>query len=156
VLKFVFVGLWACVVTLGTAYSVMTWKAQQQHAAAHPTETKAELEQIKTKLISVPLVLSGNVLGYVMAQFTFTVETKVAKTMSVNPDIYLVDEAFRVIYSGDAVDFRSQRKPDVAALGRLIKEAVNKRLGAELVKEVYVQELNYIPREQFRGGNAKH
>lgn len=154
-IKYIVVGFWVCVVTLGSAYAVMTLKAQQQQAAAHPAEPKVEIEQIKTKLISVPLVINGVVLGYVMAQFTFTVEAAAAKTMPVKPDILIVDEAFRVIYAGEAVDFRRIGKSDVGALANKIKEAVNKRFGIELVKDVYVQELNFIPREQFRGGGSK-
>lgn len=153
-LKYIFVGVWVCAVTLGSTYGVMYWKAQKQQAAAHPTETKVVLEQIKTKTISVPLVLNGTVQGYVLAQFTFTIEASVLDSLPVKPDLYLVDEAFRLIYAGEAIDFRTLRKPDVAALGRLIKDAVNKRLGTELVKEVFVQELNYLPKEQFRGGTA--
>jgi hypothetical protein len=152
VVKYIFVGIWVCAVTLGAAYGVMYWRAQQQQAAAHPIAPKIEIEQIKTKMISVPLVLNGTVHGYVLAQFTFTVEAKAANALPVKPDIYLVDEAFRLIYAGEAIDFRTLRKPDVAALGRLIKESVNKRFGTELVKEVFVQELNYVPKEQFRGG----
>jgi hypothetical protein len=73
--------------------------------------------------------------------------------MTVKPDIYLVDEAFKVIYSGSAIDFRNPSKPDFAALGQTIKDNVNARFGGNFVQEVLVQELSYLPQERLRGGS---
>lgn len=152
-LKYIFVGVWACVVSLGSAYGVMYWKTLQAQHAANPVEVKPEYEQVKTRMISVPMVYDGAVQGYVLAQFTFTVEVQAMKAAAVKPDLYLVDEAFRLIYAGEVLDFRKLRKPNIAALAQLIKENVNKHYGGkEVVHEVFVQELNYLPKEQFRGG----
>ena len=154
-LKYIFVGLWVCGVTLGSAYGVMLWQAQNQYHAKDKPVEKVEFEQVKTKVISVPIVHEGKVRGFVLAQFTFQIEASMLKDMAVKPDIYFVDEAFRIIYSGEVVNFSTLRKPDLPALAKVIKESVNKRLGKDLVHEVFVQELNYIPQEQFRGGTRK-
>jgi hypothetical protein len=155
VLKYIFIGIWVCGVTLGSAYGVMYWQAQSRYHAADKPKEKVELEQVKTKIISVPIVYEGKVRGYVLAQFTFTIEASMLKDLEIKPDIYFVDEAFRIIYSGDIVNFTTLRKPDIPALAKVIKDSVNKRLGKDLVREVFVQELNYIPQEQFRGGVKK-
>ena len=38
------------------------------------------------------------------------------------------------------------------ALGKKVAENVNKRLGAQVVEDVLVQELNYVAKDNVRGG----
>ncbi len=157
--KFLVTGVWLCAITLGAAYGVMSWRAQQaaeqQELAEKEAKAKADTEQVRTKMISVPLVVDGVVRGYVLAQFTFTLNSRLARSLPVKPDVFLVDEAFRLLYSGEAVDFKTLRKTEVGTLAEKLKEKVNKRFGADLVQEVFVQELNYLPKEQSRGGSPR-
>jgi hypothetical protein len=151
VIKYILLGIWICGVTLGSSYGVIVWQAeQQQKTGAAPA--KLPIEQVQTKKINVPVIANGTLKGYVLAQFVFHIDAAALKGMNVKPDIYLVDEAFKVIYSGKAIDFRNPLKPDFSALGRTIKDNVNARFGQGFVQEVLVQELTYLPQEKFRGG----
>jgi hypothetical protein len=152
VLKYLVIGVWVCSVSLGSAYGVMSWHAQQQQAAANPQNEKVELETLKTKMVHVPIVDRGALQGYVLVQFTFTMDAKVAEELSIKPDVYVVDEAFRLIYSGEGVNFRTLNNPDVGKLGKLVKDNANKRMGHEVIRDLFVQELNFLPKEQFRSG----
>jgi hypothetical protein len=153
-IKPLLLGIWLCGVTLGAAYGIMTWQ-KQQRAAAEAVKTEAPvLEQMQTKVINVPIIADGAVQGYVLAQFTFTVEANKLKELSTKPDLILVDEAFKLIYAGEAVDFRRLRRADVDALSKILLANVNKRFGQALVHDVLVQQLNYLPRDQLRGNNG--
>lgn len=153
-IKYIFLGVWACAVTLGSTYGVMMWQASQQRAAAgKPGEpVKVPVEQVQTKRINVPVIANGTLKGYVLAQFVFQIDAAALKEMKTKPDIFLVDEAFNVIYSGTAIDFRDPQKPDFSALGKTIKEKLNARFGAGFIQEVLVQELTYLPQDKFRSG----
>lgn len=152
-IKYILLGLWICGVTLGSSYGVIWWQAQQQQKKdAAGEQPKIEIEQVQTKRINVPVIANGALKGYVLAQFTFHLDAVAVKQMKVKPDIYLVDEAFKVIYSGTAIDFRDPQKPNFAALGKTIKDNLNARFGAGFVQDVLVQELTYLPQEKFRGG----
>jgi hypothetical protein len=152
VIKYILLGVWICGVTLGSSYGVILWQAQQQQKAGAAEQPKVVIEQVQTKRINVPVIANGALKGYVLAQFVFHIDAAALKEMTVRPDIYLVDEAFKVIYSGKAIDFRDPQKPDFSALGKTIKENVNARFGPNFVQEVLVQELTYLPQEKFRGG----
>jgi hypothetical protein len=158
-IKYLLFGLWICGVTLGSAYGAIIWSMQK---AAETTDNKGsqdQYEQIKTRMITVPVIVEGKLQGYVMAQFVFQINVAATKEMGIKPDLFLVDEAFKVIYSGEAIDFRNARKKDVAALSELIKKRVNTRFGENFAKEVLVQELNYLPQDRMRGGaltGARH
>lgn len=164
-IKLMLAGLWVCLVTLGSTYAVVIWRAAAsapQEAAAAPAtggahETAAAPhggsgDAIKTRMISVPIVADNAIQGYVMAQFAFTVDGKVMKQLPVKPDVFLVDEAFKAIFAGHGIDFRQFKKQDLPGLTKEIADNVNKRLGVHLIGDVLVQELNYIPKDQVRGG----
>ncbi len=145
-------AFWICAISLGSAYATLLWQIQARESAEADKSKKTSIEQVQTKRISVPVISEGTLKGYVLAQFTFQVDASALKKMTVRPDIFLVDEVFKAIYSGEAINFRNPQKPDVGELSALIKKNVNKRFGKDFVKEVLVQELNYIPQERFRGG----
>jgi hypothetical protein len=151
-IKSIAVGLWVCIVTVLSTYAVVTW--QTAHSA--PKEASSQklfggLEAVRTRMISVPVIDDGTVRGYVTAQFIFTVDAKLNKRLSVKPDLYLLDEAFRTIYEGRSLDPRHFKKQDLSVLAKEIAQNVNKRLGLALVDDVLIQELAYTTKDGIRG-----
>lgn len=152
-IKLVASGVWACMVTLAAAYAAVTWKAGYRAPESEPDKTATgALEYIKPRQISVPIIVDGALQGYVVAQFVFTLNSHVLKRLSIEAQAFLHDEAFRAIYAGENIDFRRLRKQDLPALSKKIAENVNKRFEADLVREVLIQELTYVPKDQIRGG----
>ena len=152
-IKLILSGLWVCLVTLASTYAAVSWLAPRVPEPETQTQKlSGGLDSVKTRMISVPVVADGAIQGYVMAQFVFTVDSKTMKHLSVKPDVFLLDEAFKAIYGGDSVDFRQFKKRDLQGLSKQIGDNVNKRLGVRLIEDVLVQELNYIAKDQVRGG----
>lgn len=150
-IKLVLSGLWVCLVTLASTYAAVSWHTTR---APEPETQKlfGGLESVRTRMISVPVVADGAVHGYVMAQFVFTVDANVMKRLSVKPDVFLLDEAFKTIYGGERIDFRQAKKQDLPGLSKQIADNVNKRLGVALIDDVLIQELNYITKDHVRDG----
>ncbi len=147
--KIVLVGLWAALSALGSFYGVMVWKAGEE-AGVQPKELFAALEQVKTDIISVPMISKGEVQGYVLARFVYLADGERLKKLSVKPDVILMDEAFRLIYESPVSDFQRIEKYDLAKLTKRLKERANKRLGKDLVKDVLVDSINYVARSEIR------
>src|SRR6266545_3968902 len=106
-IKPILTGVRVCVATMGSAYLGAMW----QKPAAAPTERRehnssSDSTPVRTRMISVPIVADGGIRGYVVAQFSFTASAKLMKHMSVKPDLYGLDEAFQLIFSGELIDFR--------------------------------------------------
>ena len=153
-MKLLFVGIWVCAVSLGATYGVIQWKMSQ--SGAHEVEDgPAKLAEVKTKAINVPIISDGAVQGYIIAQFVFTIDSKIMNEMPVKPDVYLLDEAFKTIYAGEKVNFRQMKRQDLPALAKQLGDNVNKRLGATLVHDVLIDQLSYVPKEEVRGGVKK-
>jgi hypothetical protein len=150
VVKFLLVGIWACLVTLGASYATVLWQADA------PVDAKADeffggLDYVKTSPISVPMLSEGEIKGYVIAQFVFTVDGATLRKLSVPPDVFLVDEAYRAIFaSGDKIDFKRLDKYNVDELTKQMAAKVNERFKTELVKDVLVEQLNYLAKDEVR------
>ena len=150
-IKPILTGVWVCAATMGSAYLGVVWQ-RPAPAVSDKSAHGADLVPIRTRMLSVPVVADGGIRGYVVAQFAFTAQAKVMKNMPIKPDMYVLDEAFQLIFSGEYIDFRQFKKQDMLALGKKVAENVNKRLGAQVVEDVLVQELNYVAKDNVRGG----
>lgn len=148
-IKLLVSGLWVCVVTLLSSYVAVSWQSGRTTPLATP-KASAAMDAIKTRMISVPVIADGALQGYVMAQFIFTVDAKLAGRLPIKPDIYILDETFKTMYSEETVDFRHFRKQDLPKLSKKIIESVNTRIGSRLVEDVLIQELSYVPKDQAR------
>ena len=86
-----------------------------------------------------------------VAQFVFTVDAIALKKIPFNPEVYVLDEAFKTIYAGEQVNFQNMKKQDLPELAKKLGENVNKRLGMEIVQDVLIDQLSYIPKKDVRG-----
>jgi hypothetical protein len=145
------VGVWACLVTLAGAYGGVYWR-QQSTSSATAAAHEERLEPRKVKPITVPIIADGVLKGYISAEFTLMApksDPHGGHGASLDPEGYVMDEAFRLIYSENKVDFTNMQKSDLAELTRRITANVNKRLGSETIKETLVKNFGFIPREEL-------
>jgi hypothetical protein len=150
-IKIILVGVWVCAVTIVSAYFAMN--VNMTKTADTTTEKMmGGAETVKTKMISVPIIGDGIIQGYVIAQFVFIMDAKMLKRMTVQPEVFLLDEAFSTIYTGGIVDFRNVAKQDLKLLAKTIEDRVNARLGGKYVQDVLIEELNYMSKDEAREG----
>lgn len=145
------VGIWACLVTLAGAYGGVYWR-QQSASAATAGVHEEKLEGRKVKPITVPIIADGVLKGYISAEFTLMTpksDPHGGHGASLDPEGYVMDEAFRLIYADNKVDFSDMQQSDIANLTSRITANVNKRLGSEIIKETLVKNFAFIPREEL-------
>ena len=146
-IKSVLLSVWVALLSLSTNFAVGYWKDHR----AQPAEKGAQaLEQRKTRIINVPILSEGRVQGYVVAQFAYTGESAALKAAAVAPDGVILDEAFRLLYAEEKTDFRKLQRADLDKLIETLKSRVIARLPPELVKEILVQEFNYVSKDEIR------
>ena len=134
--------------TLAACYAAVSWQAgQRRRAEAEPERLYGGLETVRTRMISVPVIRSGAIQGYVMAQFSFTADAATLKRLSLKADVVVLDEAFKAIYSEDVLDFRNMKKQDLGGLVKRIVEGSNQRFGTRIVEDAFIQELSYVTKD---------
>jgi hypothetical protein len=148
--KLLLAGVWACIVTFASGYAAVLWQLDK------PIDEKADeffggLDYVKTTPISVPMLSDGEVKGYIIAQFVFTMDGTVLRKLSVPPDVFILDDAYRVIYAnGQKVDFRNLDKVSIDGITKEIATKVNERFKTDLVKDVLVEQFNYLSKDEVR------
>jgi flagellar basal body-associated protein FliL len=149
VIKTLFIGLWVCAVALGSSYF---FTRMQNNSASHdPTkEEAAAVEFIKTEMVSVPIIRAGKVTGYLVTQLSFAVNKVETGKLSFEPTPYLIDTAYRTLYENSVIDFSELQPQDLSSLTKKIAEAANAKLGAGVVTDVLMNEINYVPRDEVR------
>jgi hypothetical protein len=107
-----------------------------------------DLERKKTLPINVPMIANGIVEGYIVAQFIYLADAKNLEALSIPPDDFITDEAFRLLYSGE-VDFAHLEKYNLQGLTKTLAQKINLRLGKEIIKDVLVEEFTYVPKRDI-------
>jgi hypothetical protein len=149
IVRLLLAGVWACIVTVGVSLALSYWK--ESHAALAPKpDYGGGLVYEKTRVINVPMIAEGSVQGYIVAQFVFTADATALRQLPVPPEAFVVDEAFRNIYSDEKFDFKNLSRYDLTHLTRTVRERVNKRLQTDVLQEVLVQDFNYVSKDQIR------
>jgi flagellar basal body-associated protein FliL len=149
VIKTLLIGLWVCTVALGSSYFFV--KMQSSSSAHAPSkEEAAAIEFIKTDMVSVPVIKDGKVQGYLVTQLSFAINKVETAKLAFEPTPYLVDIAYRTIYENSVVDFSRLQPQDLSSLVKKIADSANAKLGGEVVKDVLMNEINYVPRDEVR------
>jgi hypothetical protein len=136
--------IWIIVVTSASAYVSSAWRSKDTQSGT-PVNKAGDLVRKKTMPLNVPMIANGIVEGYIVAQFIYLADTQSLKELSVPPDDFINDEAFRTLYSGQ-VDFNHLQKYDLQSLTKALAEKINQRLGREIIKDVLVEEFTYVPK----------
>lgn len=145
--KLIAMAVWASVVAVLAAAAATHFQAGR---AAGPQAEQAshQYEFRKTRVINVPIVADGALLGYVIVQFLYAIDARGAEKLNVSPDAFLMDHAFRTLYGDSRLDFRHLEKYDMTKLTHDLKGVLNDKLGEGMVSEVLIQDFSYMPKEQ--------
>lgn len=147
--KLILVGVWACMMTLASTYAASAWKAAQEKAAA-AAPVGPNIEFKKTKEFTVPKIADGAIQGYVIAELSYSLDPAAPKDLAAPIETLLLDEAFRYIYADDSIDFNNMKKYDLPKMTKTLAQNVNARLNGAVVKDVGIQEFNYMTRADMK------
>ncbi|MCB8823462.1 hypothetical protein [Microvirga rosea] len=141
-------GFWICAITLLSCYGAVYWGTGLKDTKRD--EYLEGLEYQKVRAVNVPIIAEGAVQGYVIANLVFTADAKTLRSMSVPVENFVIDETFRQVYSDEKLDFRKLSKYDVPTLLANIKRRVNERIGSDIIKDVLVENFNFVNKSDIR------
>jgi hypothetical protein len=98
----------------------------------------------------VPIIVAGAVEGYVVAQFVYTADASLLNRLTVPPEPFMLDQAFRTIFSDERIDLAHLERFDLASLTGSLRTAVNARFGTEVVQDILVEQFTYITKDEVR------
>lgn len=148
-IKFIAAAIWICAATLGAVfYSFQAAGARGEGETPKPM--LGGLDYVKTDVISVPLIHNAKIDGYFLTKLVYTVEPAEIKKLSIPADALIVDQVYSYLYSNPQIDFTKKATIDLNAFRAAIRDTVNTRVGANLVHEVLIDQLNFLSKDEIR------
>lgn len=152
-IKLVIIGVWVCAVTLASSYGAAYWAAGANFGKAEDPYLPG-LEYKRVPTITVPMIIDGQIKGYVIAKLVFTADAGTLKKLTVDPIIFVVNDAFGEIYTNGRVEAGKISKYNLKDMTDRIKDKVNARLNGPVVQEILIDGINYIDKNDIRSANA--
>ncbi|NTJ41380.1 hypothetical protein G6L28_02055 [Agrobacterium larrymoorei] len=145
-IKLLATGLWILVMTLGGVYAAAKFgggSAQSEVAAAPPSQF------IQSETVTLPVLSDGAVAGYFLVRSTLVVDEELLKQVHEPVPVFLTDELYTLLVGDKIVDIKDTNQFDVAGFKAKIRDGLNTRLGKPLVKDVLVEQMDYITKDDI-------
>ena len=146
-IRSVILALIACLSTIGGVDGASIMRANAKAASSDAAPSKLQI--MKTRMVSVPLLSDGEIIGYIITRLQFVADTDLAKLSTVQPDAFVADAAFREIYEKAPDDMKSGRKQVLNEVVANVAIAANKRIGRDVIKDVMIDSWAYLSKHDM-------
>lgn len=148
-LKLIITGVWVAAVTLGSVY-VSIEMAKAPDPALEEAGKKAVQQLVKGEMVTYPVIAEGKVEGYFLARISFvTDKTKIAEIKLPIPEL-LTDELYTELVGDKVIRVGENRNFDLRAFKDRVRQALNRKLGSEVVLDLIVEQIDYITKEELQ------
>jgi flagellar basal body-associated protein FliL len=145
-IKLIATGIWILVVTLGGVYAAVTFG----NKGANPTaEVVHPPHFVQSETVTLPVVVDGKVSGYFILRASLQVDEDALKEVNVPVPTFLTDELYTLLVGDKLVDVKAADKFDVNGFKAKIKDGLNARLEKPLVKQVLIEQMDFISKEEI-------
>ena len=144
-------AVWAAAVALAAERGAGMVEARREAAriaAEKPAEVRVETR--KAKPVSVPISRGGQMRGYVVMNIAYVVDVAAAAAFGRDIEPYLLEQAFAALYADASFDADRLDAYDLARFKATLGERLAQRLGAPVVRDLLIQEFNYVAAADLR------
>jgi hypothetical protein len=153
IVKTALAGFLAIGAALGAGYYAIS--ASGAETGKSSPENFIGIDYVKIPSFAVPVIQDGKMEGYILTEWVFTIDAKTKAALTVPPEVFIKEDAFRSIYGEIVVDFDNLDRVDLVALAEAIRSNVNKRLGIEAITSALVQKFDFMPKDDVRDNGAR-
>jgi hypothetical protein len=148
-LKTVIAGIWGILMMGGGIFAGQVL-SQNTPASDQGKPKDATIQQITTELTGAPIIVDGKVLGYLVFRIHSEVDMSKLPNEKFEVAPFLLNAAFQTAYELYQDGFQRIGPHDLEKITSQIAERVNEKLGAETVKDVQIDQFNYVPMDKVR------
>lgn len=147
-IKFIVAAVWLCAVTAGAA--IYSFQSAGASPDDKPKPLLGGLDYVNTDMISVPMVKDAVIQGYFLTKLVYTVEPAEMAKLSVPASALITDQVYSYLYSNPQTDFTDTADLDLDAFRKNIRDSINARIGADIVKDVLIDQVNFLSKDDIR------
>jgi hypothetical protein len=153
-IKFIAAALWICAATVGAVFYSYQAAGERGEGEA-PKPLLGGLDYVDTDIISVPLIRDSAIKGYFLTKLVYTVEPAEMAKLSVPATALMTDQVYSYLYSNPQIDFTKTATIDIDAFRNNIRDSINARVGAKIVQDVLVDQVNFLSKDEIRDNAIK-
>ena len=142
-IKLIGTGVWVLAITLASVYfSLKMASAPVVDTAA--AEREAAMEFVSGYTTTLPVIGEGGVNGSFLTKLAYKANKDLAAKQVVPLPQAITDELYTLLVGKKMIDVASAGSFDLEAFRGVVKEGLNRRFGAEVIAEVYVEQIDYL------------
>lgn len=154
-IKLIVAALWISVATTGAMLFAFSSAQQSEETAQEGEATPFRgLDYVRTGIISVPVFEQGKVHGYFLARLVYVAEGRRLAQLRLPAEALLSDQTYSQLYANPQIDFTNRDALDIDAFRATIRDGVNERLGEELIRDILVEQVDYLPKDENGSATA--
>lgn len=92
----------------------------------------------------MPVISEGGVNGYLLTKLAYKANKELAAKQPVPVPQMITDELYTLLVGKKMIDIANAGSFDLEGFRSTIKEGLNKRFGAEVIAEVFIEQIDYI------------
>jgi hypothetical protein len=134
-------------VTLGAVFAGSI--AANRAISSPPAEQVVEEIPIKLKQLTIPVIETGGVQGYVLLQMSVVANVKSGGHTSNYIELAVTDEALKALFLKDRLALSKLTKDSLPKITDDIRKNANSKLGGDTIKEVFISSLHFLGKEEL-------
>ena len=154
-IRFIVAALWISIATTGALLFAFQSSRQEAVAAGEEPGPFKGLDYVKTGIISVPVFDKGRVHGYFLSRLVFVADGKRLAQLKLPAEALFADHVYGHLYANPEIDFTRRDDLDVDAFRAGVRAGVNERLGEELIREILIEQIDYLPKDEVGTNSAR-
>ncbi len=154
-IKLVGTGVWVLAITLASVYFSLKM-ASAPKTDPEAAARAAAMEFVAGYVTTVPVIGEGGVSGYLMTRLAYTVNKELAARQVVPLPQMITDELYTLLLGNRMIDVANVGGFDLDAFRTTVKDGLNKRFGADVVSEVFVEQIDFLTMASMENPEPKH
>jgi flagellar basal body-associated protein FliL len=147
-------GIWVVIVALVAVYfSVQSSLSPSVDRAV--ADRRASEETIRGELTSLPVMDKNGVDGYFLTKLSYVVDKVKMASIHIPIEVLVTDELFTTLIGEKMIDLSHRDQFDINKFRKQIKDALNKRLGDDVVHDVLVEQIDFLSKNEVRSHIAQ-
>ncbi|MCT7665850.1 hypothetical protein [Shinella kummerowiae] len=142
-IKLIGTGVWILVITLASVYFSLKM-ASAPKVDTEAAAREAAMEFVTGYTTTVPVISDGGVHGYLLTKLAYKANKELAAKQVVPLPQMITDELYTLLVGKKMIDVANTGSFDLDAFRGVVKEGLNRRFGADVIAEVYVEQIDYI------------
>jgi len=149
-IKLIVTGIWVCVVALGAVFLSIEMATRKDTPAEVTSDPNAGVEKLRGEITSIPVISKGVVHGYFLTRLSYTVDPKKLAASLVPVPELVTDVLYSELVGNRLIDFPNIEKFDLDGFRKNVLAALNTRLGDDAFKEVIVEQIDFLSKDEIR------